>query len=388
MMMVDYFFHDLIYHLIIFQALILLIILSNIWITRRIRRNPPPAGFPMVSVLIPARNEERSIARCVESILAQDYPSFEVLVLDDQSSDGTRAILEKMATSQPTLRVLSGEPPSGIQVGKNWACTQLARHGQGDLFLFTDADTFFRPDTLKSIVTALLGEKADLLTGFPRQEVHTWGERLLVPFFSWAFLCFIPLALAYQIRLPFLSMAVGQLMLFRCEAYWSIGGHESIHSSVVDDISLTRRIKAMNFRWRVSHIADLVSCRMYQSSQEAIAGFTKNLFAVFDYRLIQYLLAFSWLLVMFWEPLIVLMLNSSGLVAQAQPASMVICLSLSLLVWIIPYLEMRFPVHLAFLYPLTTLANYGVALRSFVHTLWGRTRWKDRPIARIRWRWL
>ena len=386
--MVDYFTHDLIYHLIIFQAVILLIILSNIWITRRVRHHAPLAVFPMVSVLIPARNEERSIARCVQSILAQDYPSFEVLVLDDQSSDNTRAILEKMAISQPALRILNGEPPSGNQVGKNWACSQLARQAQGELFFFTDADTLNRSDTLKTVVTTLMSEQADLLTGFPRQEVHTWGERLLVPFFSWAFLCFIPLALAYKLRLPFLSIAVGQMMLFRREAYLAIGGHESISFSVVDDMSLARQIKAERLNWRVSYIADLVSCRMYNSRWEAIDGFTKNLFAAFDYRLFPFLFAFIWLMVMFWEPLIVLAVMISGLVTQAQQTAIVACLALSILLWLIPYGEMSIPFPLAFLYPFTILANIGVAFRSLVHSLGGRTIWKGRSIARTGWKWL
>lgn len=386
--MVDYFTHDLIFHLIIFQEVTLLVILSNIWITRRVRHHSPPAAFPMVSVLIPARNEERSIASCVQSILAQDYPSFEVLVLDDQSSDGTRAILEGMAVSHPALRILHGKPPSGNQVGKNWACSQLARQAQGELLFFTDADTLNRPDTLKTIVTSLLGEQADLLTGFPRQEVHTWGERLLVPFFSWAFLCFIPLTLAYRLRLPFLSIAVGQLMLFRREAYLAIGGHESVSSSVVDDMSLARLIKAKRLRWRVSYIADLVSCRMYHSSREAIAGFTKNLFAAFDYRLLPFLFAYIWLLVMFWEPLIVLALMISSLVAQAQQTAIVACLALSLLLWLIPYGEMRIPFFLAFFYPFTILANIGVALRSLIHSLGGRITWKGRNITQTRWKWL
>jgi chlorobactene glucosyltransferase len=386
--MVDYFTHDLIYHLIIFQAVILLIVLSNIWITRRVRHHSPPAVFPMVSVLIPARNEERSIASCVQSILAQDYPSFEVLVLDDQSSDGTRAILEKMAIATPALRILHGEPPSGNQVGKNWACSQLARQAQGELFFFTDADTLNRSDTLKTIVTTLMGEQADLLTGFPRQEVHTWGERLLVPFFSWAFLCFIPLALAYKFRLSFLSIAVGQMMLFRREAYLAIGGHESISSSVVDDMSLARQIKAEGLSWRVSYIADLVSCQMYHSSREAIDGFTKNLFAAFDYRLLPFLFAFIWLMVMFWEPLIVLAATISGQVTQTQPTTTLTCLALSILLWLIPYGEMSLPFFLVFLYPFTILANTGVAFRSLAYSLGGRTTWKNRTIARTRWKWL
>lgn len=386
--MAGYFTHDLIYHLIIFQAVLLLIILSNIWITRRIRHHPPPASFPMVSVLIPARNEERSIAGCVQSILAQDYPSFEVLVLDDQSSDGTRAILEALAASHPALRVLHGKPPSGNQVGKNWACSQLARQAQGELFFFTDADTLNRSDTLKVIVTALMGEQADLLTGFPRQEVHSWGERLLVPFFSWAFLCFIPLTLAYRLRLPFLSIAVGQMMLFRREAYLAIGGHDGVSSSVVDDMSLARQIKANRLRWRVAYIADLVSCRMYQSSREAMDGFSKNLFPAFDHRLLPFLFVFIWLLVMFWEPLIVLALLLSGLVTQVQPTALVACLALSILLWLIPYREMRIPLHLAFAYPLTVIANCVVAIRSLIHSLSGRITWKDRTIARTRWKWM
>ncbi len=385
--MVDYLTRALIYHLIIFQLIILLFILSNIWITHRIRHHSPPDKYPMVSILIPARNEERSIADCVQSFLAQDYPSFEVVVLDDQSSDDTRAILEKIAISEPALRILYGEPPSDNQVGKTWACSQLACQAQGELLFFTDADTLARSDTLKTIVTMLVGEHADLLTGFPRQEVHTWGERLLVPFFSWAFLSFVPLALAYKIRLPFLSIAVGQMMLFRREAYLRIGGHESVSSSVVDDISLARQVKEKKLRWRVSYIADLISCRMYYSSREAIDGFTKNLFAAFDYHLIPFLFAFIWLLVMFWEPLVVVALMISGGAHQAQLTAMVACLALSIILWLIPYGEMRIPFFLSFLYPFTILANVGVAFRSLVYTLGGRITWKGRTIARTRWKW-
>ena len=176
--------------------------------------------------LVPARNEEDKIAACIRSLLAQDYPSFEVLVLDDQSSDGTRLILEQIANSHPTLKVLVGKSPQDGLLGKNWACVQLAQQAQGDLLFFTDADTLHHPQTLRASVTALLGAQADLLTGFPRQEVRSWGERLMVPFFSWAILCFIPLELAYRLRLPALSSGVGQMLLFRREAYEAIGGHE------------------------------------------------------------------------------------------------------------------------------------------------------------------
>ena len=386
--MADYFTHDLIYHLIIFQAVILVIILSNIWITRRARVHPPPQTFPLVSILVPARNEERNIAGCVQSLLAQDYPGFEVLVLDDQSSDDTPVILKKIAATQPRLQVLEGVPPAGNVVGKNWACSQLAHHARGELLLFTDADTRHHPQMLRTVVTALIGEKADLITGYPRQVVDSWGERLLVPFFSWALSSFIPLVLGYHLRLSALSSAVGQLMLFRREAYLAIGGHESVSDSMVDDMSLARRIKSARLRWRMVHIADRISCRMYRSSREAADGFTKNLFAVFDYRLLPFLFAFSWLLFMFGEPLVVMIMMLTGQASLSQPAAVAACLALAVLLWLIHYLNTGFPLGLAFLYPFTVLANVGIALRSCAYSLGGNVEWKGRRIARKSWKWL
>ena len=386
--MAEYFTRDLILHLIVFQAVVLLIILSNIRLIHRARRHAPPPVFPTVSILVPARNEEKNIAACVNSLLAQDYPSFEVIVLDDQSSDSTRSILETLGGARTKLRVLEGSSPVEGGVGKNWACIQLARHATGDLLFFTDADTLHQPQTLKAIVTALVGEQADLLTGFPRQEVRTWGERLLVPFFSWALLCFIPLELAYRLRLPGLSNAVGQMMLFRREAYLAIGGHERVSSEIVDDLGLARQIKTAGLRWRVAYAADLISCRMYRETREAINGFVKNLFAAFDFRLLPFLFIFTWLAVMFWGPLVVLLLLILGQAPLARAIDLVVCIGLSLLIWLVPFIDLKVPVGLAGLYPLTILANEVVAFQSLLHSLVGRLSWKGRIITRPHWRWL
>jgi chlorobactene glucosyltransferase len=386
--MTNPFAHDQVLHLVVFQAVLLLILLDNIWITRRARRHLPPRIFPMVSVLVPARDEERNIATCVQSLLAQNYPCFEVLVLDDQSSDGTLGILRRIAATQPGLQVLEGEPPAENVVGKNWACSQLALQARGELLLFTDADTCHSPDMLRGVVTALIGDHADLLTGYPRQEVQSWGERLLVPFFSWVLYCFIPLALGYWLPLPILSSGVGQFMLFRREAYLAIGSHQSVIDSMAEDMSLVRRIKSARLRWRVAHVADLVSCRMYHSGWEAIDGFTKNLFAVFDYRLLPYLFAFIWLMVMFWEPFIVMFMRIAGQASLSQPATIATCLALAVLLWLIHYINLGIPLGLALIYPFTILANMCIALRSCAYSLGGRLEWKGRKIARARWKWL
>ncbi len=387
-MMETYLPHDLILHIILFQVVVLGVVLSNLLLLHRSRKHKPPDEYPMVSILVPARNEERNIGACLQSLLEQDYPSFEILVLDDQSSDGTLAILTQLAYLHPKLKVLEGQPTPEDLLGKNWACSQLARQAQGELLFFTDADTIHQPRTLQSIVTAIIGEKADLITGFPRQQVLTWGERLLVPFFPWALMCYIPWWLAYQVRQPTLAAAVGQLMVFRREAYQKIGGHAALGTAIVDDLMLTRKVKKAGLRWRVVRVSDLISCRMYHGGWEAANGFQKNLFAAFDFRLLIFLFVFLWLMVQYWTPIIVLAVYSFGFAPFARLDQLVVCISLSLLLWLIPYMELGIPLYLGLLYPVTILANEVVAFQSLFSSLTGRLTWKDRPLGRQKWKWL
>jgi chlorobactene glucosyltransferase len=386
--MVIYLTHGLIIHLIYFQCVVLVIILSNILVLHHARLHTPPPDFPTVSILVPARNEEKCISRCIQSLLEQNYPAYEVIALDDQSSDGTLTVLEQIASSQSRLKVLAGTPlPEGLS-GKNWACSQLALQSKGDLLLFTDADTIFNPQALRLMVTAMRGEQADLLTGFPRQREHTWGERLLVPFFSWAVLCFIPLWLAYRIRLPALSSAVGQMMLFRREAYQKIDGHENLGTVIVDDLALARRIKAAGLRWRVVNVTDLITCRMYLGSREALGGFAKNLFASFDFHLSLFLFVYVWLAVLFFEPLIILVGKILGWVPTATFSELAVCIALSFLLWLIPFMEMGMPLALGLIYPLIVLANEVAAFQSLRLSLVARLSWKGRPLALTKWKWL
>ncbi len=386
--MIDYLTIDLPCHTLLFEVIILLIILSNIWILRCTGRHTAPSGFPKVSILVPARNEERNIAACVHSLLAQEYSNFEVLVLDDQSSDSTAAILKEIAVANPKLRLLNGDPPPEGWVGKNWACAQLADSAQGDFFYFTDADTVHQPWAVRTAATMLLSERADLLTGFPAQRMDSWGERLIVPFFLWAFFSFTPLALAYRLRLPWLSNAVGQFMVFRREAYVAIGGHRKTADSITEDLRLAQRTKAHGLRWRVINAAELLSCRMYAGFAEAWEGFSKNLFAAFGFRLLPYLFVFVWLAVLFYLPPGLLLGYAAGAVSQGSPLVWLLCIALALLIWLLPYRQLRLPLYLAFLYPLTLFVNELVALRSLWASLRGTLSWKGRQFAPQRWRWV
>lgn len=378
--------HDIIYDLIAFQLVLLLIALTNTWVLHRARRHALPPRFPKVSILVPARNEEANIERCVASLLAQDYPDFEVLVLDDESTDRTRSILESLAAGDGRLQVLAGRPLESGWLGKNWACAQLAARASGDLLFFTDADTHHQPQTVRAFVTALEGEGADLIGGFPRQEVGTWGEKFIVPFFSWVIYCFTPLALGYRLKFPGISTAVGQALLFRRVAYEGIGGHRAVRAAIVEDLELARQVKAHGYRWRMMRITDLVSCRMYRGGRAAAEGLSKNLFAAFNFRVVPYLFAWGWLLVLFLKPFVDLGLYALDVPLGVPVAYVLAAIGLALALWLVPYHQLGMPLWGAFLYPVTMLVMEAVALRSLWLGLSGRLTWKDRAIVRPRLR--
>jgi chlorobactene glucosyltransferase len=384
--MSPYLRHDLIYHLIGFQAVLLVIALSNAGALRRARRHAAPQHFPKVSVLVPARNEERNIEHCIVSLLAQDYPDFEVLALDDQSTDRTRAILEVLAAGHARLQVLDGRPLEAGWLGKNWACAQLAAQAAGELLLFTDADTFHQPQALRALVIAMEGEHAGLISGFPRQEVLTWGEKLVVPVLFWVIYCFTPLTLTYRLKLPAFSTAVGQALLFRRTAYEGTGGHQAVRASIVEDLALARRIKALGHRWRMMRITDLISCRMYRGGRQACAGLSKNLFAAFGFRLVPYLFAWTWLAVLFLKPLCDLGAYACGQPLDVHISAVLVCVGLALVLWLVPYRQLALPLWPAVFYPVTLLVVEAVALRSLWLAITGGLTWKGRSLPRPRLR--
>jgi chlorobactene glucosyltransferase len=237
--------------IVVFLAILLLISFFNLLTLKRLGQFPTPAACPRVSLLVPARNEARNIETCARSLLSQDYPDFEVIVLDDESTDGTGEILARAAAQDARLRVIHGQPLPAGWLGKNWACKQLSQAADGDYLLFTDADTRHDPAMLREAIAAATASKADLLSGMPQQEVKTWSEQLLVPLLAWSFMAFIPIALAERVRAAFLSVSIGQFLLFRRSAYAAIRGHEAVRDKVVEDFELARRIKQAGLQWRL-----------------------------------------------------------------------------------------------------------------------------------------
>ncbi len=262
--------------IVLFLTFGLVTVLVNYFTVRRFDEYPTAEKFPRVSILVPARNEAANIEACVVSLLAQDYPDFEVIILDDQSTDETPNILSLLKQANDHLTILSGTPRPEGWLGKHWACHQLAQTATGEVILFTDADTRHTPDMLRDSVSALVAESADLVTAFPREEVITWGERLLVPVIGWGIFTFIPIRLVQKMRLTALSITIGQFMLFRRNAYDAIGGYEAVRNELVDDVSLGRNIISSGLEWRFLDGTHHVTCRMYRNFWDAVGGFQQE----------------------------------------------------------------------------------------------------------------
>lgn len=373
--------------IIIFLAILLVTSLSNLFYIYNPARRCCFGETPFVSVLIPARNEEENITACICSLLAQDYPCFEVIVLDDNSADRTAEILSSF--HDPRLQCRKGKPlPSGW-AGKPWACHQLSGFAKGDYLLFTDADTTHQRTALSCTIAAVQRSGADFASLMPRQVFGTIMEKLIVPVIYWAIFFYLPLFLAYRLPLPFLSAAVGQCILFSRVAYEKCGGHASVKDSIDDDLALARRVKSMRIKWLLMNGKDLLACRMYRGSKQVWDGFGKNLFSITGYRILPHLFIWLWTFLVFVEPIVRLIVHlfnpalmSPDLAFRATVASI-----LALILWLVMLAKFGLPLYLAFLYPVAVFLTTVVALRSMALHLFGRASWKDRSLKRAKARW-
>ena len=240
---------------------------------------------PLVSVLIPARNEERNIGTLLESLALQDYRNFEVIVLDDNSADATFSIAEPYVTRFSAGAILRGEELAEGWLGKPFACSQLRRRARGEYLLFLDADVTLAPHAITRLVQ-LAGRPPEvgLLSCFPNQICHSWGERLIVPMIDLILYSCAPLPLFERSLHPRFAAANGQCMLFRADAYDAIGGHEVVKREILDDIELARASKRAGYRVRVVAGRGGVQCRMYATIGEIFRGFGKNCFVAVGRR--------------------------------------------------------------------------------------------------------
>ena len=243
-------------------------------------RAPPPildtAAPRSVSVLIPARNEEATIARAVESVLASRGVTLEVVVLDDHSTDGTAAAVARIAARDPRVRLAAAPPLPNGWCGKQHACAVLSMLASHDLLCFLDADVRLEPDAIGRAVALLETSRTALVSGFPRQETVSFAERLLLPLIHFVLLGFLPLDRMRAVSKPAYAAGCGQWMLARRDAYRRAGGHSAISTTLHDGIRLPKAFRRAGFRTTIFDATALASCRMYSGARQVWDGLAKN----------------------------------------------------------------------------------------------------------------
>ena len=252
--------------------------------TRRphLRDYPPATTGPLVSVIIPARNEAHNIERCVRSMLAATYPALEIIVVDDRSTDGTgdvvRGLIERDRALASRVRVVAGaELPDGW-FGKVWALIQGYRAARGELLLFADADTKHEPELIARAVTAHARERANLLTVLPRQESLSFWERLVQPQVFFVLQARVGnLQRVNRTRVPWEAIANGQFILTSRADYEAIGTHQAVKEQVAEDVALAQAYVRAHKDLFLLHAQEYMSTRMYRSLREIIEGWSKNL---------------------------------------------------------------------------------------------------------------
>lgn len=246
---------------------------------------------PFVSICIPARNEEDVIEHCVTSALKQNYDHFEVLVLDDNSTDRTTHILKQLSGIISNLRHIQGEPKPEDWNGKPWACHQLYQQAKGEILLFIDADVWIEPETLNKTVSEL--KRYDMITVWPQQILRSFWERMIIPLVYFALLTLLPSKYVERsprwlpnglrdLLDPKFSAACGQFMAYNRPVLEAVEGFERIKRSIVDDVEMAKILKAHGYMMRMFTGIEMVYCRMYKDHHEIWNGFKKNFLAGFD----------------------------------------------------------------------------------------------------------
>jgi chlorobactene glucosyltransferase len=349
---------------------------------------PAVTDGPLVSVVIPARNESRVIATVLGSVLESRYTALEIIVVDDRSTDDTAARVAGIAERDPRLRLIEGEPLPEGWFGKPWACVQGARAARGEILVFTDADTRHAPDLLLHAVGALQAESADLLTISPRQRCETFWERVVMP------QIWFLLGVRYHPRAVNRArhardvIANGQFIMVRRDAYDRVGTHAAVRGEVAEDLALAQAFFAAGLRSWFAFAESLMETRMYESLPHLVEGWSKNIylggrrsFPDEPVRRAMVPLALAASIVFWLLPPLVLAGALAGVwpsLAAAGAAATLLCVAF----WMLMSFGMQIPAWYGLLYPL----GAGVLLYVVARSTWRgsrRVEWRGRTYSGV-----
>ena len=339
---------------------------------------------PLVSIIVPARNEAETIATLISTLLISAYRNREIIVVDDGSTDGTADIARLLAArGDGSIVLVDGKPLPEGWIGKCWACWQGYQAARGDILLFTDADTRHDEMLLPYAVGAQRATGAALVSLLPRQLMETFWERTVLP------QIFMLIAFRYRdmervnrSTNPRDVIANGQFLLMPRADYEAVGGHEALRSEVVEDLRMAQRMIASKRRIHIAYAESLMETRMYRSLGGIVEGWSKNL-ALGSRGAVDGWLrpAVPWIgglaVLGFWVlPPLVLLLGALGLASGAWTLWATIAASVSLLFWAVAYVRYRIPILGAALFPLGAVVTAILFFRSALRG--NRVGWRGR----------
>lgn len=326
---------------------------------------------PQVSVLVPARNEEDNIEKCVRSIMKQDYPDFELIVLNDNSTDNTAGEL-KILQNEFDFKVIDGKELPAGWLGKNYACEQLSSEAKGEILIFTDADNWHSKDAVTKTVSAMKHYNLSFLSAFPQQITKSFSEKLIIPGIDLILYSLLILWFNFFFKNPAFAAANGQWIAVRRKDYDELGGHSCVKDKVVEDVSLCREFKKQNYKVMTMAGTDVVFGRMYNSFGEIWEGLSKNIFGLADFKLIPFAFIFGLLLFISFVPFAFIFFNIY---------MSFVLLALVLLWRYILAKTFHHNVYISlFLHPVAMILLAAIGFNSVIKYFKGGIKWKEREI--------
>ena len=235
---------------------------------------------PLISVVIPARNEEGNIGKLLDSMIAQDYQNLEILVINDQSTDRTQDILDEYSRKDGRIRVFQTDPSKPfIKNGKINALMQLIPHARGEYMLCTDADTVHSPNCISHAYSIMRAHSLDIISGFPKELCQTFSGSLCVAAMMLTY-AFVPQWFVYRFPIPAASFAIGQFIMMRKDAYDETGGYAGIADGTCDDIGIVRLFVKKHRKYAFIDLSRYSSCRMYRTGRESFRGIERSIVGV------------------------------------------------------------------------------------------------------------
>jgi len=332
-------------------------------------------SYPKVSILIPARNEENNIKKVIESSLKQNYPSFEVIVLDDNSTDKTYEIARNYEATNSNFKIIKGDKLPDGWFGKNWACYQLANNASGETLIFTDADNFFENDAVIKTVSILKQYDLDMFSVFPQQITTTFWEKLIIPIIDLIVYSGLILKTSYYFPFSLFAAANGQWIAFKKSSYEELGGHSSVKNQIVEDVALARFFKKNKKKILVGAGTGVIYGKMYDNFKQIWSGLSKNLFGLTDFKTIPFFIILILMLLVCVVPYLLLFTLTNYFI-------LILFIIILNIIWRV-LLAINFKHNILYstlLHPISILLITIIGINSFLKSKFGVLSWKEREI--------